>query len=78
MSEIIWSGQMGPAGRRHEVEVVRLADSVFRGVMHIFGSEGEMLYQKEVAITHGSPFGADAQVAAGWMRVFEDWLDNRS
>jgi len=78
MNDTMWEGQMGPAESRHRVEVVRLGDSVFRGVMHIFGSEGEILYQKEVAIAHGSPFGADTQVAAGWAKVFGDWLANRS
>lgn len=78
MSDKIWNGQMGPLGKRYDVEVVRIADSVFRGVMHVFNSEGDLLYQKEVPIAHGSAFGADAQVAAGWKRVFDNWLNNYS
>jgi len=74
--DIIWSGDVGPSGDRHKAKVVRIGDSVFRGVLHIINDEGAILYQREVPIAHGSAFGADAQVAAGWTRVINDWYAN--
>lgn len=78
MSEdIIWSGDVGPANSRYQAKIVRIGQSIFRGVLHILDDEGEELYQKEVPIAHGSAFGADAQVAAAWRRVIDDWLQNK-
>lgn len=74
--DIIWSGDVGPSGDRLAAKIVRIGDSVFRGVLHIVDEEGAVLYQKEVPIAHGSAFGADKQVAAGWARVINEWYAN--
>lgn len=77
MSEdIIWSGPVGPQGDQHASKVVRIGDSVFRGILSIMDEEGTVLYRKEVPIAHGSAFGADAQVSAGWTRVINEWYAN--
>lgn len=77
MSEgIVWSGEVGPSGDRHRAEVTRIGDSIFRGILSIIDDEGSVLYRKEVPLAHGSPFGADARVAAGWTRVINEWYAN--
>lgn len=73
---IIWSGSVGPQGDQHTAKVVRIGDSIFRGILSIMDAEGSVLYRKEVPIAHGSAFGADTQVAAGWARVINDWYAN--
>jgi hypothetical protein len=80
MNDIVWQGQMGPAGKRYDVEVVRLADSAFRGVMHVFDSEGEVLYQKEVPISDPATGlgGIGGVVSVTWSKTFENWLQNYS
>jgi len=73
---IIWSGDVGPSGDRHKAKIVRIGDSVFRGVLHIMDEDENVLYRREVPIAHGSVYGADKQVAEGWTRVINDWYAN--
>lgn len=80
MNDVIWQGQMGPANKRHDVEVIRLADSSFRGVMHILGKNGEVVYKKEVPISDPATglHGIGGVVAVTWNKTFNTWLQNYS
>lgn len=74
---VIWQKEI--AGGAWRVKIHSISNSVLnRGLLVIYNTDDEILYQKEVPVDRKLEFGGTAVHMKQWRDIIERWVENSS